>query len=146
MFNIQTVLLPVDFADLATTAFDIACALARDYRAELVLTHVVEPAFISASDGPIPSGLEEPALERLRAIRPADSAIAVRHVLATGVPVQEILRVAADTKCDLIVMGTHGRGGLSRMIMGSVAEGVLRKSTCPVVTVRSLTRVASPEG
>ena len=149
MFRVRTVLHPIDFSDTPSTAFDVSCALARDYGAELVLTHVVEPAFISFANGlpqPIPSGLEEPALERLLAIQPADPKIAVRHVIATGNPVAEILRVATDAKADLIVMGTHSRTGLSRVIMGSVAEGVLRRSACPVVTVRNQGLKPSPDG
>lgn len=149
MLRVRTILHPIDFADTPSTAFDVSCALARDYGAELVLTHIDEPAFIYSGDGmpqPIPSWLEEAALERLKTIRPADPRVVVRHVAATGNPVAEILRVAAEAKADLIVMGTHGRSGLSRMVMGSVAEGVLRESACPVVTVRNLPLVPPPEG
>ncbi len=146
---VRTVLHPVDFAAAPTTAFDVACALARDYGADLVLAHVVEPAFASF-DGSVlqmyPSGQEEPALALLRAVRPADPKVAVRHVVAAGDPLAEILRIAADATADLIVMGTHGRSGLSRVVMGSVAEGVLRRSACPVVTVRNLPPNPSPGG
>ncbi len=141
MLRVRTILHPTDFSDTPSTAFDVSCALARDYGAELVLTHVDEPSFISSGDGmtqPIPPWLEEAVLARLKAIRLTDPKIVVRHVAATGSPVEEILRVAADAKADLIVMGTHGRSGLSRVVMGSVAEGVLRGSACPVVTVRNL--------
>ncbi len=147
MLRVRTILHPVDFADTPSTAFDVSCALARDYGADLVLAHVDEPVFVTAGDGLphlVPPWLEEAALQRLEAVRPADPAIVVRRVAATGNPVEEILRVAADAGADLIVMGTHGRSGLSRMVMGSVAEGVLRGSTCPVVTVRNLPPASSP--
>ncbi len=147
MLRVRTVLHPIDFSDNPSTAFDVACALARDYGAELVLVHVVEPAFVSTADGmpqPIPSGLEDGAMNRLREVRPAEPAITVREVVATGYPVEEILRTAVEMKADLIVMGTHGRSGLARAVMGSVAEGVLREAACPVVTVRNLAPAPSP--
>ncbi len=148
MLRVRTVLHPMDFAGNPSTAFDVACALARDYGAELVLAHVVEPAFVNTADGmpqPIPSGLEDGARDRLRAVQIIGPPAAVRHVVAVGFPVEEILRVAAEVKADLIVMGTHGRGGWSRLVMGSVAEGVLRQAPCPVVTVRNLPPASSPD-
>jgi nucleotide-binding universal stress UspA family protein len=72
----------------------------------------------------------------LEQIRPADPRLEVRHRLAEGDPAEEILRAAEEEGADLIVMGTHGRGGLSRLLMGSVAEAVMRKALCPVLTVR----------
>jgi quercetin dioxygenase-like cupin family protein len=67
----------------------------------------------------------------------SDPQILVEHRLAEGDPADEILRLSAAQRCDLIVMGTHGKTGLGRLLTGSVAEGVLRKSVCPVMVVRT---------
>ncbi len=141
MLDIRIVLHPHDFSATPSAALEVACVLARDYEAELILAHVVEPAFVTTVDGvphPIPSGLAAGALDRLKAIQLPAPVAAVRHVVAVGMPVEEILRVAIAEKADLIVMGTHGRTGLARLGMGSVAEGVLRQAACPVVIVRNL--------
>jgi nucleotide-binding universal stress UspA family protein len=71
------------------------------------------------------------------AFRLEDPKVLVEHRLVRGFAVEEILRATALTKCDLIVMGTHGRTGLGRLFVGSVAEQVLRKAPCPVVTVKA---------
>ena len=141
MLDIRVVLHPHDFSATPSAALEVACVLARDYKAELILAHVVEPAFTYNVDGapyPIPSGLTDGVLDRLKSIQLAAPPAAVRHVVAVGFPVEEILRVAAESKADLIVLGTHGRTGLARLAMGSVAEGVLRQAVCPVVAVRNL--------
>jgi nucleotide-binding universal stress UspA family protein len=85
----------------------------------------------------LPSGEAEQTRARLEQVRPADPLIAVAYRLDRGDPAREILRAAAETSADLIVMGTHGRGGLSRLLMGRVAEAVMRKAECPVLTVKA---------
>ena len=84
-----------------------------------------------------PSDEADRAREQLEAIRPTDPNVTVGHRLVEGGPVEEILKVADSVKADIIVMGTHGHTGLSRLLMGSVAEGVMRKAPCPVLTIRS---------
>lgn len=140
MLAIRTVLHPTDFSDRSQPAFELACALARDYGAQLVVLHVAGRPLPLPIDGvQVPPPLEdiEAVRGRLEAVRPADSRVAVRHRLAEGNPAEEILAAAADEKADLIVLGTHGRGGLSRVLMGSVAEAVQRAAPCPVLTVRA---------
>jgi nucleotide-binding universal stress UspA family protein len=70
-------------------------------------------------------------------MRPSDPKVRVRYLLVEGNPAAEILSAAREGNCDLIVMGTHGRTGLNRLLMGSVAEEVVRKAPCPVLTVRA---------
>jgi nucleotide-binding universal stress UspA family protein len=82
--------------------------------------------------------------DRLFKLQPPDRTIHVQRLLREGDPAQEILHTAEETKADLIVMGTHGRTGLRRLLMGSVAEVVLRKAPCPVLTVKSLLRENAP--
>ena len=85
----------------------------------------------------------EPLRERLQQLRPEDPKILVEHRLVQGGGAEEILQVAQERKCDLIVMGTHGRTGLGRLLMGSVAEQVVRKAACPVLTVKTPQHPAS---
>jgi nucleotide-binding universal stress UspA family protein len=74
--------------------------------------------------------------DQLDKIAPDDPQIEVAHRLEQGDAVRELIRVAGEERADLIVMATHGRGGVSRLLMGSVAEGVMRKAPCPVLTMR----------
>jgi nucleotide-binding universal stress UspA family protein len=139
MLHIRKILHPTDLSENSRAAFDVACALARDYRAELLVLHVNKPEGIYAPDGvamALPA--QEPLALRgkLAQVRPADSSVKVEHRLVDGEPSEEILKVAGAEGVDVIVMGTHGSTGLARLLMGSVAENVLRKAPCPVLTVR----------
>ncbi len=139
MLPVKTILYATDFSRQSRLAFRLACALARDYSARLVIMTVAEtPLTVVGEGGRIPS--EPLDVEELRdalaQIRPSDSTTRVEHRLVEGEAATEILRMAKETKCDVIVMGTHGRTGLGRFLMGSVAERVLRKAACPVLTVK----------
>jgi len=139
MFPMRKILHPTDFSDQSKAAFEVACALARDYGAELIVVHVNRPTPIFAPDGiAVGVPVEEPYELRgqLAAVRPADPRVSVEHHLLDGNPADEILKAAKLKGADLIVMGTHGATGLARLLMGSVAEHVLRKAPCPVLTVK----------
>ena len=145
MLPIHTILHPTDFSKQSEFAFQLACSLARDYGAQLYVVHVVTPPVVVYGEGVLPV---EPAayqaelretLTRLHAVEPE---VRVLHRLVEGQPVDEILRLAKEIGCDLIVMGTHGRTGFGRMLMGSVAEKVVRTAPCPVVTVRQPSSLA----
>lgn len=139
MLPVHTVLHPTDFSGHSAPAFEVACALARDYAAQLVIAHVSLPPVQAIGDGMIvdlPSGWEEEARARLEAVRPTDPGVRFSHRLVIGDEADEIVRLAGDARADLIVMGTHGRGGLARLLLGSVAEHVMRTAPCPVLTVR----------
>jgi nucleotide-binding universal stress UspA family protein len=140
MLQIRTILHPTDFSEPSQAAWELACALARDYNARLLVVHVYAPPPVYAPDGiamPLPQ--EEPAAlqARLAALRPADERIPCEHRLLEGEPAEKILELAQQEHADLIVMGTHGTTGLARLLVGSVAESVLRKAPCPVLTVRA---------
>jgi nucleotide-binding universal stress UspA family protein len=144
MLPIQTVLYPTDFSEHSDYAFQLACSLARDYGACLFVLHVLERPLLAytgvmtAPPSPPPSAEERQAVqEKLHRIGPADPTIRVEHLLEEGDPAMAILQVAQERQCDLIVLGTHGRGGLGRLLMGSVAEQVVRKASCPVLTART---------
>jgi nucleotide-binding universal stress UspA family protein len=139
MFPIHKILHPTDFSDRSDAAFRLACALARDYSATILVLHVSTP-FVAYGDGlvTIPSvDYLESLREKVRVVKPPEPHIPVEHKLVEGDPATEVLRVAKDVGADLIVMGTHGWTGLARLLMGSVAEQVVRKAHCPVVTVRA---------
>src|SRR5689334_22964633 len=130
MAPIHTILHPTDFSERSAYALQLACSLARDYQARLVVLHVAEPPPPPYEQGvmlPMPEHVEDEAradLERLEL--PADDVRAERR-LEKGDPVAQTLRVARELHADLIVMGTHGRTGLARLLMGSVAEHVVRR-------------------
>lgn len=140
MLHIKKILHATDFSDCSASAFDLACALARDYTARLVVLHVKPPPFVpSGVMTPEPIEPPETAVElrhQLDAIQPADPTIAVEHVMLIGDEAEEIVHLAQEEGYDLIVIGTHGRTGLGRLLMGSVAEKVLRRAPCPVLTVK----------
>ena len=141
MLTIRAILVAADFSACSEDAFRVARALARDYRARLIVLHVATPPpFVTP--GELQRVLERPdgyraELEgRLRQVYAADSPAGVEYRVQDGDPTVEILGVAREASCDLIVMGTHGRTGLGRLLLGSVAEQVLRKAACPVLTVK----------
>jgi nucleotide-binding universal stress UspA family protein len=138
MLPIRKILHPTDFSDHSRTAFDLACALARDYGAELLILHVNRATPIYAPDGIVVGvPVEEPYELRgkLAQLRPEDPRVKAEHKLVDGDPAEQILKAAPGM--DLIVLGTHGTTGLARLLMGSVAETVLRNAPCPVLTVRT---------
>lgn len=138
MLPIHTILHPTDFSYRSWNALQMACALARDYSARLVVLHVSATPTIAYGEGVIPPNPDEVlrlAQEQLDRLELPKTDIRAERRLELGDPVGGILRVAQEINADLIVMGTHGRTGLHRLLMGSVAEGIMRKSTCPVLTV-----------
>lgn len=132
MLNIKKILFPTDFSDAARGALAHALHLTRQHEAELFVLNVLAPA---RNEHEVP-GTDE-MLARLRAEAPdlADLPVhpAVREASSEA---GGILAYAADHGIDLIVMGTHGRRGIDRLLMGSVAEEVVRRAECPVFTVR----------
>jgi len=140
MLPVHAILHPTDFSEYSAHALRMACALARDYGARLVLLHVAAPPTIGYAEGVIPPDTEyytEGLRDQLARLDVPAVGIQPERRLAEGDPVSEILRVAREINADLIVMGTHGRTGLSRLLMGSVAELVVRRSSCPVLTVKT---------
>jgi nucleotide-binding universal stress UspA family protein len=139
MLPIHTVLHPTDFSARSKSAFDLACALARDYHARLVVIHVKPPKLSGGEVHALITTPEEVAQERqaeLDHLQPPDPSTHIERLLKDGDAATEILRTSKEISSDLIVMGTHGRTGLSRLLMGSVAEAVSRKAHCPVLTVK----------
>jgi nucleotide-binding universal stress UspA family protein len=140
MLAIRTILHPTDFSECSDYAFRLACALARAHGARIHVLHVGRHPVISPVEGvvpPEPERYQEELTEKLRGMRAQAPDVPVEHqLLFVADPAAEILRVARQLGSDLIVMGTHGRTGLGRLLMGSVATQVVRRASCPVVTVK----------
>jgi nucleotide-binding universal stress UspA family protein len=140
MLPIKTILHPTDFSKPSEYALRFACALARDYQARLVLLHVVEPPVYYGELGmavPLPADFHETLHSKLSHLAPADCGVPVETLLMEGNAAREILRVAEEQHISLIVLGTHGRTGFSRVLLGSVAEDVIRHSRVPVLTLKT---------
>jgi nucleotide-binding universal stress UspA family protein len=140
MLRIATILHPTDLSPRSEPAFLLACSLARDHGGRVIVLHVAERPLVAPGGAmihPPPGGAFEAIEEQVRAVKPPDAAVPVEHLLEEGDPVEEILRVARECRVDLIVMGTHGRTGLTHLLLGSVAEQVVRRATCPVLVVKT---------
>lgn len=143
MLAIKTILHPTDFSPASDNAFRLAVGLARDYEAKLIVLHVAEPPVIAFGEGVVPPNPiehQQALRRRLDEIQAPVAQLVIERELAEGQPAAQILRSAKDHASDVIVMGTHGRTGLGRLLLGSVAEQVLRGATCMVLTVKGAVR------
>jgi nucleotide-binding universal stress UspA family protein/quercetin dioxygenase-like cupin family protein len=147
MPGIRTILHPTDFSENSLPAFDTACALARDYQATLIVLHVMIPSASPLLEGPLPDPLQAAEAQGLHVQlpwpQPSGPQVKIEHRVAEGDAATEILRLAEAISGDLVVMGTHGKTGLGRLLTGSVAEEVLRKAACPVLVVKGPPRTSS---
>lgn len=139
---IRTILIATDFSSYSDEALEYGSMVAKRLGAKVVLMHVIESFPYSVTDTlnvvkhmqalrKIASALLESSSEGLR-----DKGLAVKAYLVEGTPYREILKKAKRDRVEMIVMGSHGRTGVQRLIMGSVAEKVVRLAHCPVLTVR----------
>ncbi|MFM9195698.1 MAG: universal stress protein, partial [Planctomycetia bacterium] len=123
------ILVPTDFSTASDAALPHAEALAKQKSASLLILHVEEPP-LAYGAGELYYGLPEPSSERilkmLEEVKPSDPAVPCTHRLTIGDPAGEIVRIATEEGAEMIVLGTHGRSGVTRMLMGSVAEAVVR--------------------
>jgi nucleotide-binding universal stress UspA family protein len=134
------ILFPTDFSTMGQAALELATSLARERDAKLVIVHVEEPP-MAYGGGELYYGIEEPNREQLQKmlseVLPTDPAVGYEHRLVIGSPATAIVYLAERENVAMIVMPTHGRTGLTRVLMGSVAEEVVRKAKCPVLTVKA---------
>jgi nucleotide-binding universal stress UspA family protein len=142
----RRILHPSDFSSASRAAFVRAIATAKAERAELLLVHVMMPVTPPTGDGLVPAHVYEDIERSMRAdaqtqldklLAKAQAAkVRVRGLLLEGAPADRIVRAARSYHADVIVIGTHGRMGLARVFLGSVAERVVGTASCPVLTVR----------
>ncbi|HTM52604.1 MAG TPA: universal stress protein [Pirellulales bacterium] len=138
--NWKKILFATDFSPASDAALRYATALARDSAALLLIAHVEEvptpylggEMYFTQPEYPNPE-----IRKMLEAVVPPDKNVRYEHRLVMGIAADDIARLAEEEKADLIVIGTHGRTGLSRVLMGSVAESVMRMATCPVLTIKA---------
>lgn len=149
MVSWNRILVPTDFSETSEAAVRHGVELARTFHAGLILLHVGGAAREVATEFPLglDASLIDAERERLlRILSPADqAAVRPEFVMAAGAPAVEIVRCATEREVDLIVMGTHGRGGVSHLLLGSVAEQVIRTAPCPVLVIRQTPAEASVE-
>ena len=145
--EIRSILLPTDFSDCAGYAVSFATSLARQMGASVLCLHVVEPIVPAVGFTPMAEPLpvtdlndqlEESATRELPKIieRPEFAGLNVEEAIAHGEAAAEIVRVAKERRIDLIVISSHGRAGLGRILFGSTAESVVRHAPCPVLVVK----------
>ena len=135
----KKLLFPTDLSRLGDAGLPLATTIARDRGAELIILHVQElPRTYAPGEWtyfPLEPDIEA-IKQMLDKVKPTDPTVPYTHRMVTGDPATEIMRVAAEECVDMIVMSTHGRTGLPRVLMGSVAEAVVRRAPCPVVTFK----------
>lgn len=144
MASIQRVLLATDFSETSAYAAEYAVLVAKQFGAALHVLHVMENASAILMDGLayLPPDffdeMEKDAAEKLERVIARDKRdrLPVTLTMRRGVPFVEIVEYAKEQNMDLIVLGTHGRGAIAHALMGNVAEKVVRKAPCPVLTIR----------
>ncbi|MBZ0122027.1 MAG: universal stress protein [Sandaracinaceae bacterium] len=142
MPDIRRILCPVDFSEPSDRAFEYALDFATKFGAEVHLVHVYQLPVYALPDGAMMAGPEltvkitdelSQALKAQAGKAPAGSKVQTH--LVEGIPYREVTRLAEELGCDLIVMGTHGRTGIKHLLLGSVAERVVRTAKVPVITI-----------
>lgn len=150
--QVRRILCPIDFSEPSTHALEQATSLARVYGARLAVLHVrptVTPHPDLPVEGPVAAWLVAELAELRQRVDAAcrestADGVDVETLTTAGLPAAEILRCAGAPPADLIVMGTHGTSGIQHLVLGSVAEKVLRAASCPVVTVPPRVHAARP--
>ena len=147
IMNIKSILVPTDFSECGNYALSYAASLARTFGSSIVCVHVIEPIVptvgYSGMTEPLPIAdiseqLEDSAERELPKLAECDdcSGLDIEEVIVHGEAAAEIVRVAKDRQVDLIVLSSHGRTGLGRILFGSTAEAVVRHAVCPVLVVK----------
>ena len=145
--QIRSILVPTDFSECANYALSYAASLARVFGASILCVHVIEPMVptvgYSGMTEPLPIAdisdqLEDSAERELPKIAECEecAGLEVEELIVRGEAAAEIVRVARDRKVDLIVVSSHGRTGLGRILFGSTAEAIVRHASCPVLVVK----------
>ena len=140
--HLKKILCPIDFSKFSDTANEYASILAQSTGAEIVYLHVALPDVTFSSYAYVDLQKEaEDDRKQLEAIKPTVSGVRASYAIEFGSPSRTIAEFADENDVDLVVMGTHGRTGWRRVTMGSVAEDVVRNTGCPVLAIKSKTKV-----
>ncbi len=138
--KLTKILLPTDFSAHSYEGLRTAAALAHQSGAELLIVHVIDPAG-KLGTWPTTDEARNHLGQLLLATQPACSDVTVTHTILEGGTAEEIVRFARQQHADLIVMGSHGRAGIPRVLLGSVAARVCDDAPCPVLTIRPKVRL-----
>lgn len=143
--DLKRICVATDFSNPANRAFQYGLVFAKQFQAELHLLHVIEDIIPTV---PEPGLAMLPTQEIMNSLRKASedgmakvisqhdvSGVDIRQVVREGVPFREVCDYATKESVDLVIVGTHGRSGLTHLLLGSVAERVVRSATCPVLTI-----------
>ncbi len=148
--NVQTLLVPIDFSDVTARVLETAETLAKAFQSRVVLLHIVEPEpdFVGFEPGPVSvrSSVAKEFHQEHKHLEDAKqrltgAGIDVVALQIQGATVEKVLHESAQQKADMIVLGSHGHGALYNLLTGSVAAGVLKEATCPVLIVPSAKKV-----
>lgn len=146
MIDLKRILVATDFSPHSQVALHYAAAFSKAFSAEVTLCHVLENLDLISQLPPVSEGYFPPDLPEIREkharvqceqVLAAEGLSAARVLLVHGRPAAAIIQAAKDENADLILVGTHGRGAVAHLLLGSVAERIVRMSPCPVLTVRS---------
>ena len=146
--NAKKIVFPTDFSHCSDAALEYATVLARETGATLFIVHAEEPPIVY--DGGMYTGRLEPdhvELNRmLHEILPTDPTVACEHRLLVGErnTADQIVKFVKEEQADLIVLGTHGRTGVKRLLLGSVAEAIVRRAPCPVLVMKQGSKQTVP--
>jgi nucleotide-binding universal stress UspA family protein len=135
----RTILCPIDFSSASLAALTEACSMAEEEGSSLIILHVIKP--VQGDDLSLPlydAGYKREMLACLKEVAETPDSVPADHRVVFGNPSPTIVRIADEEDLDLIVMGTHGRSGFRRLLLGSVAEAVVRSAPCPVLTIREV--------
>jgi nucleotide-binding universal stress UspA family protein len=129
----QRILVPSDGSKCSLKAEDVAISIARKFNSRLVVVHIIDEKLIYPFEV-----LEEEGNKILdeAALKAREQGVEVERVLIMGNPVHDIVKITEKTKADLLVIGTHGKSGLSKMLMGSVAENAMKNVRIPILLVK----------
>lgn len=149
MIRMKNIVVPTDFSEFSRLALDYAITIAQTFKATIFLIHVtpqkeldsirqISPYLEPGRIEELLKGRESEDRKQLNEFIPPEKeeGIKTEAIHRVGTPFLEIIKVAKEKEADLIVMATHGRSGLSHILFGSVAENVVRKSPCPVLSIR----------
>jgi nucleotide-binding universal stress UspA family protein len=146
-FRLKQILVPIDFSECSRKALLYALALARQFGGAIRLVHVIEAAYLMGDFGAVDyaaleADLRTEAEKQLRRLAEAEigTSVPCAMTIRSGRPATEIAEAAREFEADLVVIATHGRTGLKHVLLGSVAENVVRHAPCPVLTVRESER------